>query len=96
LRNYEEHIGELEADRDALLAYYEKTAPEALDSLTPEERRKFYEMLRLEVTLAPDDSLELCGAAFPEGLMAVCETNTTRTWSSRPTRWTFRTRARSS
>jgi site-specific DNA recombinase len=96
LRNYEEHIGELEADRDALLAYYEKTAPEALDSLTPEERRKFYEMLRLEVTLAPDDSLELCGAAFPEGLMAVCETNTTRAWSSRPTRWTFRTRARSS
>jgi hypothetical protein len=68
------------------LAYYEKSAPEALDSLTPEERRKFYEMLRLEVTLAPDDSLELCGAAFPEGLMAVCETNTTQAWSSRSTR----------
>jgi len=76
LRNHEERIAELELDRDALLAYYEKTAPEALNSLTPEQRRKFYAMLRLEVTLAADGSLELYGAALPEGVMAVCDTST--------------------
>ena len=86
LRNQEERITGLEADRDALLAYYEKTVPEALDSLTPEQRRKFYGMLHLEVSLAPEGSLELCGAAFPEGLTAVCENGTSRAWTSRPTR----------
>ena len=76
LQNHAEHIAKLEADRDALLEYYENTAPKALDSLTPEERRRFYGMLRLEVILTPDGSLELCGAAFPEGFTAVCESNT--------------------
>ncbi len=78
LRNHEERMAELEADRDALLDYYAKLSPEALGSLTPEERRKFYAMLRLEVVLSPDDTPELRGAAFPGALANVCEKDTPR------------------
>jgi hypothetical protein len=76
LRNQEASIAELEADHDALLDYYEKLMPDALDSLTPEERRRFYAMLRLEVILSPDGSIELRGAAFPEGSVGVCGEDT--------------------
>jgi site-specific DNA recombinase len=96
LRNHQEHIAELEADRDALLESYAEIAPDALDSLTAEQRRRFYRLLRLEMPLAPDGSLEVRGVAFPGGLGSVCGSGTSRAWSSRPTRWTFRTRARSS
>jgi G:T/U-mismatch repair DNA glycosylase len=63
---------ELEANRDAVLDYYEKMTPDALDSLMPEERRRFYTMLRLKVILSPDGSMELRGAAFPEDSVSVC------------------------
>jgi site-specific DNA recombinase len=96
LRNYEERVAALEADRDALLGYYEKTALEALDSLAPEERQRFYSMLRLQVTLSPNGCLELRGAAFPNGAMTVCGYDTPQAWTSRLTRWISRTRARSS
>ncbi len=76
LRHHEEEIAGLERDRDALLAHYEGMAPGVLDALTPQERRNFYALLRLEVLSRPDGSLELRGAAFPEGLMSVCETGT--------------------
>src|SRR5215213_8235601 len=78
LRNREKRIVELEADCDALLESYAEMAPEALDSLTPEERRKFYGMLRLGVTVSPDGSAELRGAAFPESSLEVCGTDTPR------------------
>jgi site-specific DNA recombinase len=96
LQNHQERIAKLEADRDTLLEYYARMTPEALDSLLPEERRKFYGMLRLEVTISPDGSAELRGAAFPEGLVKVCGTNTPQAWSLGPTRSTWRTRVRSS
>jgi recombinase-like zinc beta ribbon protein len=78
LRHHEDEIAELERDRDALLAHYEVMAPEALDALTPEERRNLYTLLRLEVRLSLDGSLELRGAAIPEGLTSVCEVDTSR------------------
>ncbi len=37
-------------------------APEALDSLTPEERHLFYRMLGLKVIVRPDTTLEISGA----------------------------------
>ena len=42
-------LAELEADRDALLASLMDITPIALDSLTPEERHRFYRMLDLRV-----------------------------------------------
>jgi Zn-dependent protease with chaperone function len=50
----EERVRELEADRDALLASYAEALPEALDSLSGEERMRVYEMLQLEVRPDPE------------------------------------------
>jgi hypothetical protein len=86
LRNHQEHIAELEADRDALLESYAEIAPDVLDYLTAEQRQRFYTLLRIEIPLAPDGSFEVRGVAFPEGLKSVCGINTPRAWTSRPTR----------
>jgi hypothetical protein len=48
--------------------------PEALDTLTSEERRQVYKILKLRVSAYPDGSLEVSGA-FGEGL-SVCEMKT--------------------
>ena len=52
IRGRKEIIEELERDRDALLESYAEMTPEALDALTPEERRQVYGMLRLRVEVA--------------------------------------------
>jgi site-specific DNA recombinase len=62
---HEERLSELEADRDNLLASLMDIAPRALDSLTPEERRRFYKLLGLRVSAYPDRSLEV---EFGDGL----------------------------
>lgn len=64
LRNHEQRVADLEKNRDAVLAYLLKTAPEALDELSPEERRRFYKMLKLRASLYPDGSfyVEFSGA----------------------------------
>jgi Recombinase zinc beta ribbon domain len=61
LKNRQEAIEALERDKEALLGYYASIAPEALDSLTPEERHQLYRMLRLEVIVRPDANLEVSG-----------------------------------
>ena len=63
--NHKAHVAELEADRDALLASLMEVAPIALESLTPEERRRFYKLLGLRVIAHPDSSLEV---EFGDGL----------------------------
>jgi site-specific DNA recombinase len=45
----EERLRELETDRDALIASFAETVPEALDRLSSEERTRVYRMLQLEV-----------------------------------------------
>jgi hypothetical protein len=62
-----EHVRSLEVDRDAVLADLEAMALKVLDCLEPEERQRFYKMLRLKVRLWPDRSTEITGA-FPEPL----------------------------
>jgi hypothetical protein len=47
-------------------------APKVLDRLNPEERHRFYKMLRLRVKIWPDRSLEITGA-FPEPLRVGAE-----------------------
>jgi hypothetical protein len=53
LRGHEEYVGELEAGRDALLDSLEAQAPEALDSLTSEERHQWYKLLKLGLMSSP-------------------------------------------
>ena len=57
-----ERVERLERDKDELLNSYTKVAPEALDSLSSEERHRLYTMLRMKVTANPDRSLEVSGA----------------------------------
>ena len=61
LRGRKEALEELERDRDALLESYARMTPEALDSLTPEERRQVYGMLRLKVEVDADGRMEARG-----------------------------------
>ena len=62
---HKERVAELEADRDALLGSLMDIAPIALDSLTPEERRRFHKLLGLRVIAYPDGQLEV---EFGDGL----------------------------
>jgi DNA repair ATPase RecN len=62
LREHDEYLNGLEKDRDALLNSLAEVAPDALDSLTPEERHQVYRMLRLRVIANLDGSLEASGA----------------------------------
>ncbi len=68
LRDRRERVEDLERDRDALLEFYAGMAPEALDSLAPQERHQIYKMLRLQVFAGADGRMELTGAfgATPE------------------------------
>jgi hypothetical protein len=50
-------LQQLERDRDSLIEHYARLAPEALDSLTPEERHQLHKILRLRVMAAADRSL---------------------------------------
>ena len=61
IKGRKEILEELERDRDALLGQYARMVPEALDALTPEERRQVYGMLRLRIEVAADGSMEVRG-----------------------------------
>ena len=66
LRGRQERIEEMERDRDVLLDEYSRMAPEALDTLTPEERRQVYGMLRIRAVIRMDGTLEVSDT-FGEG-----------------------------
>jgi hypothetical protein len=66
LRSRRERLEELERGKDALLDSYARMTPEALDSLTPEERHRVYGMLGLRATITMDGALEVSGT-FDEG-----------------------------
>jgi hypothetical protein len=84
LRSRRERVEELERDKEALLESYAGMAPEALDSLLPEERHQVYKMLRLKVIAHVDRTLEVTGV-FAEGL-SVSKLETASTWGSLTTR----------
>ena len=60
-RSREARVRDLETDRDALVASYAETVPEALDGLSGEERTNLYRMLQLEVRPDPE-GYEVSGA----------------------------------
>jgi site-specific DNA recombinase len=72
LRGREEYVRGLEADRDALLDSLEAQAPEALDSLTPDQRHQWYKLLKLNAAVFVDGSVEVswAGSATSD---AICE-----------------------
>src|ERR671912_363263 len=56
-----ETLEKLERDKEALLEYYARMTPDALDALEPEERHQVYKMLRITVEVCADGSLEVSG-----------------------------------
>ena len=76
LRAHRERVGEMERDRDAVLEYYTALAPDALDSLAPEERHQLYKMLRLKVFLARSGDLQVEFAGAPTDSLAVAGSST--------------------
>ena len=76
-RGREARLANLESDRETLLRHYENIAPEALDSLTAEERQQLYRLLRLKLTAGPPPERELTlMGILGEELSGVGETNT--------------------
>ncbi|HEV2094720.1 MAG TPA: recombinase family protein [Rubrobacter sp.] len=61
LKYHQEGIERLERDKNLLLEHYASMAPEALDSLTAEERHQVYKMLRLKVIAHLDGAMEVAG-----------------------------------
>ena len=57
-----EELAAMERDRDMILESYAALAPEALDALSPEERRKVYVILNLIVEPLADGGLQISGA----------------------------------
>jgi hypothetical protein len=74
----------MEQDRDAVLEHYASLAPEALDSLTSEERRHLYKMLRLKVWLYKSGDLEIEMAGVPVDGLAESSSITQGTSRSAP------------
>jgi hypothetical protein len=67
LTRRQEHIEQLEKDREALIRSMAEIIPDALEDLTPQERNKIYRMLRLEA--APfEEGYEVSGAFCSSGL----------------------------
>jgi hypothetical protein len=62
LRNHEELVCKLEADRATLLESLVGVAQDALDSLMGEERHHVYRMLKLGAIVGPGEVLEVSGA----------------------------------
>jgi site-specific DNA recombinase len=77
LASWRESLEAFERDKVVLLQSYTTRAPEALDSLGPEERRTVYSMLGLRVDALPDKSLRVQGAFGEENL--VCHPDRTST-----------------
>jgi hypothetical protein len=85
LRQHAERVKQMERDRDALLEHYASLAPEALDSLTSEERHHLYKLLKLKVWLAKSGDLEIeMAGVLVEGLDGSSST-TELTSTSAPT-----------
>ena len=66
LARWRESLEAFERDKELLLESYAARAPEALNSLEPEDRRRVYSVLGLRVDALPDKSLRVQGALGEE------------------------------
>ncbi len=78
LRDRRERLEELERDKEVLLDSYAGLAPEALDSLAPEERHRVYRMLGVRAVAHVGGTLEVGGALA--GPIGVSKGETARSW----------------
>jgi DNA invertase Pin-like site-specific DNA recombinase len=67
IKGRREHLEKLERYKESLLETYAALTPEALESLTPEERQKLYKMLKLKAVINLDGSIEV-GGMFVDNL----------------------------
>jgi len=74
VRNRLERVKQLERDMDALREDFFGIAPDALDSLTPEERHDFYKLVRLRVVIYPNCDLEISWVGGEGLLFSTLET----------------------
>jgi hypothetical protein len=75
----------MERDRDAVLQHYASLAPEALDSLTSDERHHLYKMLRLKVWVSKSGDLEIEMAGVPVDGLDMSSSTSEGTSTSAPT-----------
>jgi hypothetical protein len=75
----------MERDRDAVLEHYAALAPEALDSLSSEERHQLYKMLGLKVWVAKSGDVEIEMAGVPVSGLSSGSTASEVTLTSGPT-----------
>ncbi|MCA1687698.1 MAG: hypothetical protein LC714_03685 [Actinobacteria bacterium] len=68
--------GRVRNERDLILESYAALAPEALDALSPEERRKVYVILDLTVEAVADGGLKISGAFGEEPVWEDVRTST--------------------
>jgi chromosome segregation ATPase len=80
LQAHKVRVAELEMDHDALLDSLVDVAPDAMASLTAEERYHVYKTLKLRVVAYQDDSVEVSGT-FGESL-DMCQSRTRRAGSA--------------
>jgi hypothetical protein len=69
LTRHQEHVEQLEKDRESLIKSMAEIILVALEDLTPEECNKIYRMLRLEASPF-EDGYEVSGAVCSSGLIS--------------------------
>lgn len=73
LERQRDRVAELAQDHDELLEHYAYVVPEPLASLESEERHHVYKLMKLDVTVQVDGTLEVTGALGSEP--AVCDSD---------------------
>jgi site-specific DNA recombinase len=61
LKGRSELLRNLQREKDAIMERYAGMVPEALETLSPQERHRVYRMLRLKVVAHPGDTMEVQG-----------------------------------
>jgi hypothetical protein len=85
LQGRQERIAQLEHDRGALLEDYASRSPEALASLTSEQRYHLYKMLRLRLIANEDGTAALDADALPSLSCSKVDTLWSRSTCTRAT-----------
>jgi site-specific DNA recombinase len=84
VRDRAERLEEFEREAEAVLEFYARLTPKALDALAPEERQQFYRVLGLRVTAHQDAPPEIDGIFVVDGPLGMPEPLRDLDTASRP------------